>query len=373
LTIFALLFCSGGSELVFRAIGRGPAPSSFERRYWNRIPAHALKIDRAVIRRSSKLASTFDRLPIVNPHSLPTAIAPIRAEGLGPEGLGAFQGGKLEANWQGHGTITRNDGQVLARSTPHTDSLGRRLTVNPHPETRRKYAAFFGCSFAYGHGLEDVDTLPSQFARAAPGYAAYNYGFEGLGPSEILTQLRRIDFRSEIPQRDGLGIYVFISDHIRRSAPRLSAHLEFPERPYYWEAPDGRVSSAPSFQAAHPLVADLFRVLSSSSTLNYFRVDFPLTLDEGDVRHTALLLKEMSAEYERRFGNRRFLVLLYPSQSVPALTDYLDFFGVPYLDYSQRDLATLMTEPASIPGDGHPSAAANRFLASVLARDVTRP
>jgi len=53
-----------------------------------------------------------------------------------------------------------NDGEIIYNANYTTDKLSRRLTPVDSPDQRDKFAVFFGCSFTFGDGLNDEETLP---------------------------------------------------------------------------------------------------------------------------------------------------------------------------------------------------------------------
>ncbi|MEQ1877448.1 MAG: hypothetical protein ABL958_12450, partial [Bdellovibrionia bacterium] len=61
-------------------------------------------------------------------------------------------------------TVKLTDGSIVYSVHPSTDSLGRRTTVFDSTRARKKHLIFFGCSFTWGEGVEDFETLPSQIA-----------------------------------------------------------------------------------------------------------------------------------------------------------------------------------------------------------------
>ena len=55
---------------------------------------------------------------------------------------------------------------------------------------RPRKVAFFGCSFMFGHGVEDDQTLPYYFVREAGGtFEGFNFAGEGWGPHQMLREI----------------------------------------------------------------------------------------------------------------------------------------------------------------------------------------
>jgi hypothetical protein len=81
---------------------------------------------------------------------------------------------------------------------------------------------FFGCSFTFGEGVNDNETLPYQFEEKARGrFKAFNFGFHGYGPHHILAILENAMERNIVaahPPR--YAVYQAITGHIDRCAGR---------------------------------------------------------------------------------------------------------------------------------------------------------
>ncbi len=73
----------------------------------------------------------------------------------------------------------------------------------------------FGCSFAYGDGLENDETFSYNLGKELPEYRIYNRARGGWTTSQMLYQLENKDF-SDIPNVKDV-IYIFIPEHILRN------------------------------------------------------------------------------------------------------------------------------------------------------------
>ena len=111
------------------------------------------------------------------------------------------------------------DGRLIADVTYKTDASG--LREIPTAVQGRPYkVAFFGCSFMFGHGVEDDQTLPYYFVREARGtFEGFNFAGEGWGPHQMLREIETGFVRRAAGVPD-LAIYEAIPDHLRRVAGR---------------------------------------------------------------------------------------------------------------------------------------------------------
>lgn len=72
----------------------------------------------------------------------------------------------------------------------------------------------FGCSFTYGDGLKNNQTLSYKLSHMSK-RPVYNRGMNGWGVQHILYQLRRKDFYNEVEKPEYI-IYTFMQDHLNR-------------------------------------------------------------------------------------------------------------------------------------------------------------
>ncbi len=133
------------------------------------------------------------------------------------------------------------------------DSFGLRLAPPAPAEHSKGTVLFFGCSYAYGEGLNDDATLPHQVGVASDtSYRILNFGGGGYGPNQMLSALEH-GLVERVVGRDSVryAVYVAIPDHVlravgqvpfQRHAPRYrlasdgSAYFagHFDDRPVHW-------------------------------------------------------------------------------------------------------------------------------------------
>ncbi len=79
---------------------------------------------------------------------------------------------------------------------------------------KKKSIVIFGCSFAYGDGLTEKQTLSYKLYKKTK-RPVYNKAFNGWSAQHMLYQLRMKDFYAQTGHPEYF-IYVYMSDHIRR-------------------------------------------------------------------------------------------------------------------------------------------------------------
>ncbi|MDD5455184.1 MAG: hypothetical protein PHW62_06795, partial [Candidatus Ratteibacteria bacterium] len=105
-------------------------------------------------------------------------------------------------------------GKIIYDVTYTTDGYGRRITKQKSKAD--SYVIYFGDSLIFGEGLDDEETLPYYFSTLTKS-SVYNYGCSGYGPNMMLAQLSEKDLSSEIKEKKGIAVYLFIDNHIRRA------------------------------------------------------------------------------------------------------------------------------------------------------------
>jgi hypothetical protein len=78
-------------------------------------------------------------------------------------------------------------GDVIYDVTYTIGSDGFRVADNPDARNR---VNFFGCSFTFGEGLNDNETLPYLVSKTMEGVSSKNFGFHGYGPHQALAILQ---------------------------------------------------------------------------------------------------------------------------------------------------------------------------------------
>lgn len=82
--------------------------------------------------------------------------------------------------------------------------------------SNKKSALFFGDSQTFGEGLNDNQTLPFLFQKYECNFNAFNFGFPGAGPTNMLGWLKNPDFQTKFRNVEGEVFFILRDDDIRR-------------------------------------------------------------------------------------------------------------------------------------------------------------
>jgi hypothetical protein len=270
-----------------------------------------------------------------------------------------------------HAGAAKKRGDNIVYSVNYsTDAYGRRQTPVVDIEKRSRFVLFFGCSFTFGEGVNDNETLPYYVGERALGYRPYNYGVMGYGPQELLAKLETGRLRDELHEKDGILVYTFIDDHVRRAIGTLEVVNSWGGRmPYYTIDSHGMLVRNGSFTSGRPILSTLYWALGKSQIGKYFHIELPRRITEDDIRLTAVILEKSARLFEAQFHSKDFYVLIYPgSRRTNSLIRYLRAGGINYLDYSK--LFDPNEPDLSFDGDPHPKPKAYQIVRDRLVRDL---
>lgn len=307
---------------------------------------------------------------LINSSRSPGAVKKYEGDYLSP---GAFYrqdehlGTVLEANQTVHSRLLVNDQEVWDVDYS-TDSFGRRLTT-PAAATASQFALFFGCSFLFGEGSDDHDTIPSCFSAVAPSYQSYNYGVPGYGPQQMLALLERGHLPEEIDQKTGIAIYLYLPEiHEARAIGEMDIVNAFAaEHPYYELNGDGLPVRNGSFRSGRPVTTGLYHLLGRSNFVRCLGLNFPRRTQAHYQMLSALVMRSRQLFLEQ-FPGSRFAVVRYPGKLLSEANAFSELPAEEYLDLTH--LFDPDSDQYHFSGDGHPTPFANRALATEIASRI---
>lgn len=217
----------------------------------------------------------------------------------------------------------------------HTDRFGRRITPHAHAASSdSEFVMVTGCSFVFGYGLQENQTLPF-YLDSITGMHAYNYGVSGHGTQQTLALLNSRKLKDEIPEKNGVLIHLFIDHHMARLiGSRRLIKLWAMHFPYY-RLEDGKPVRHDTFWTGRHLLTRFYRAISQSAIIDLFDIDLPLRIRDHHFQLLAAVLQQSEAEFKKQYPKGRFLVVLAPgSQYADKAHAALNQRGVPVLDLS---------------------------------------
>ena len=289
--------------------------------------------------------------------------APRPVTGWGPAHTGRFHDEKTDQ--ETGATIYSADYTIDSNLLRHTQSCEKGSAI-----------VFFGCSFAFGLGLNDADTLPQAFADSIDHKVRIlNLGYPAYGPHQFLSELQAGIFDSVIGPQPKLFVFETAAWHADRSACKP-----------WW------VQHAPRYIIENGQLIlkgvcheglDLWfqEWLRSSAAYRWLIEPYRNKVSHEDIelylQITLAAINLAKAKYDvpvvvlyiGRGGENSFLQ--GTGFGTEAVLQRLRDGGAIVID------ASLSEEKAagmaiSIPGDGHPTALGNRLRASILKNYLER-
>ncbi len=315
----------------------------------------------------------------------PPTISPgfnVRDEVLGLAPAKSTQGHSVERGPRGlfHGPR----GQIFD-VTYTIDSNGLRIAPPWHKEDSAGTLLFFGCSYTFGLGLNDNETLPYQVGAQSGGrYRISNFAFNGYSPAEMLAAIEHGMVRRAVDTPPRYAFYVAMPHHVWRVAGKISwGGFE----PRYVLDANGMVHQAGYFEERQPLAVRFgldrrvaaqlnksvtWRILSNSDS----------RLTEDDVRLYFALVRRSQELLTAEYPGIQFQVILWPNAGANETT--LQRSAHEELQQGFRRMGISVHKVEDIlpgykeneakftlsPVDSHPNALADRLLARYVLNEV---
>ncbi len=224
---------------------------------------------------------------------------------------------------------------LIYRQNYRTDKYGRRINPSTHADsTYSEFVMVTGCSFAFGYGLSESETL-SHYLDSVTGRRAYNYGVSGHGTQQTLAILQSRELAAEISEQNGVLVHFFIDDHLPRLiGSRRLIKLWASNYPYYY-LEDGELKRDGSFWTGRHLQSRFYRAISQSAFVDLFDIDFPLSISNRHLELFGAVLHEAKKEFKKQYPKGQFLVVIGPNSTLAKeVTEVLEAQNVKVLDLS---------------------------------------
>lgn len=257
--------------------------------------------------------------------------------------------------------ITIGD-RVVFKARYTTDEYGRR-THSAFQAPRPRHLLWFGCSFLFGVGVNDDETIPYYVNRKAPDYQPFVYAVPAGSMNNMLEAWRVLPMKQQIPPEEGLAVYLLYPElHVQRSAGLPVTLGPGFGTPIYRISADGQgLDRLGSFFERYPVTGGVAHWLMENSHyaqhLAYSWVR-PLSTESWEV--AARIVNESKREYLQVFPKGRFVVISMDPRS--PFNQKLSELGIelfPIENFPEDS-------PYVIKDDGHYTALGNQTLAEKI-------
>jgi hypothetical protein len=275
------------------------------------------------------------------------------------------------------------DGQPIYRRTYHFDKEGGRVTTPATANTPdTDLYLFLGDSFAFGQGLNDDETLASQFVKANDGKVrAINLGVPGYGPNHLVHM-----FEAGLMDRYiGQPVKAVITWIIPAQLARVTGDGTWLGSSPRYELDDGKLTYTGSFDGyrfSHPLA-----LLRYHLGLHFAFVDAigMKQRQEQQIDLFVAMLARLQHFAREKFNAPLIVVYSWPDESTragygssefgqPVLVDVLKrlrALGIQLVSVDKQ-ASPYKVDQLLIPYDGHPALFTNQLMAKELKRELVK-
>lgn len=207
------------------------------------------------------------------------------------------------------------------------DARGRRMTPTSDARPQAELL-LFGCSYTFGHGLENEDTWAWKLGKLLGSeWRVSNYGFSGFGPQQMLTLLKEGLVEIPLtPKREAL--FLALEHQIRRNAGLLYTYsARYALRDDGSLERDGFTTDSP-----YTVLFLLPNYFNGSQLVRHISIlirEYLVKKNHDEFLKTYLAILEESARLLREKYNASLTVLLWPD------VEYIE------AELRQRGIATL--------------------------------
>ncbi|MGN0004391.1 MAG: hypothetical protein ACI37Z_00215 [Candidatus Gastranaerophilaceae bacterium] len=218
----------------------------------------------------------------------------------------------------------------------------------------------FGCSFAYGEGLSDNETIDANLAKITK-RPVYNFAYPGFSVQHMLYQLENIDFSKY--KKPEYIIYFYMQDHLRRiQTPFMQPHETNRYPIYYTNNKGDFVFKKNRFDIPFYIV----------KKIQCFYAKYKTTSPDFEKNNNDLLKNHFlkaNSIIKEKFPDSKFIIVLYEQESIKnkAVFNDLKKYGIEVISTKEITSEKLSDKKYKLI-DNHPSALAWKEITPKLVK-----
>jgi hypothetical protein len=197
------------------------------------------------------------------------------------------------------------------------DTLNRRKTPLANTSLIKKNLLLLGCSYSFGEGVGDDETIANHLARRLPNVNVYNFGISKGGLTNILDDIVYGERLKDISKMGGVVVYQFFYDHLRRHFTYLNYLDKNKDRQQYFYSLENQkliFNDRNSFEVKFK--AALYKILNFSYTLKFSGILDDTASVENQIDFVNLLTY-VSDFYKKTYG-LEFYIFIMSERDVPS-------------------------------------------------------
>lgn len=288
-----------------------------------------------------------------------------------------FLGYSLYPNMNLH-AIARQNKKIIYDVNYKIDKNGLRYTPSSN-ENSNQCVMFFGCSFTFGEGLNDNETLPNQFGEKTHNkYKIYNFAYLGYGAHQMLSAIEHGVVDKKISGcKNTIIIYDGMPDHVLRLARKHFWNINDPKYELINNEAVYKESSSNNKIKRPEIIKEIKRKSQIYIYIDRWIINKNLEIDESEkskyVKLYIAVLKKSKELAIQKYNTHRFIILFWDFGEQYNLTHY-DFpkkFRDNSLEfYMISDVLHGYSSKYFIKNEIHPNKLANEKIAEFLAKKL---
>lgn len=251
-----------------------------------------------------------------------------------------------------------------------TDKHRRRITPSNELKKYSKNILFFGCSFTFGSGLNQNETLPYFYGENQGEYRPYNYGVGATGPHQYLRYLELYGdiISQQVDHSSGQVVYIAIEDHFNRAYGSMNKFWLL-DSPYYSKSSDSKLIFKGTFRKDRPITTYIYSLINKIDYIKRKGIDYPKVSDD-QYNLFCSIVREMKNQINTKLKGYKFIVVNHPLS--PIRKKYLKCIKehATLINFTTEELHNSIPEYSKnnlyrFP-DGHPKASFNNYFSKIL-------
>ncbi len=247
-----------------------------------------------------------------------------------------------------------------------TDANGHRKTVGS-TDPSADNVVFMGCSFTFGEGVQDSETLPQQFSdQTDQKYNVVNFGVSTFGVHQPLRSMELGQLTPILTGGKRYIVYTGIPGHAQRAA---ATNLRGPS---YGLQADGSVKYLGQTQSFWQVFA--VAIANRSLFLRTFVVIPLMSGFSPDAVPLYVALVKRAGDVAREKYQAKFVVVFWDDPGSHEAADIMAAFDKEKISYVR--VSTMLPDfqhddgKYRLSGDGHPNALADHLIGQYLAQHL---
>ena len=250
------------------------------------------------------------------------------------------------------------------------------LRITPgHKLENKEYALFFGCSIAFGTGLNDDQTFPYHFQENSKKYNSYNYAYPGYGTNHMLARMEYQDLSKDVVEKNGKAFYIFFWDHINRSIGAMSHYTEWVSNAPFYTFKDNELIRNKKFKDGRYTISKAYELIYQLNIIKKFDIGFPVELNEKHYDLVSEIILKSKETYKKQFGNSEFYVVFYPNYmkyTNAQLKEFKTYLTKKDIEYIDLNKVIKYGSEHTLGGDPHPNSNTNQLISKELLNRINK-